>query len=136
MYHQMFTVIADYIKAQHKAVSCVRVNHNKFEIGFQEQKLTVRYDPSEYIFFDALHGSVAGYFSFSRSADGIFSLVLKNRQPMECGGRSRSPRQSNDDDIRHSRSRLRNVFRATLTPGNTRFLASLCSPIFRRRSFF
>jgi len=79
----MFEAVANYIRAEHKEVSCLQINDNKFEIGYQAQKLTVRYDPSQYVFFDALYGSPAGYFSFDRSAEGIFSLVLKNRQPMD-----------------------------------------------------
>jgi hypothetical protein len=83
MQHQMFEALGRYIMAEHKEVSCLQINDNKFEIGYQGQKLTVRYDPSQYIFFDALYGSPAGYFSFDRSADGVFSLVLKNKHRMD-----------------------------------------------------
>jgi hypothetical protein len=83
MQHQMFVALENYIGAEHKEVTCVHVNDNKFEIGYQGQKFAVRYDPSQYIFFEGLYGDRAGYFSFDRSADGVFSLVLKNRQSMD-----------------------------------------------------
>jgi len=79
----MFVALENYIGAKHKEVTCVHVNENKFEIRYQGQKVIVRYDPSQYIFFDGLYGNPAGYFSFDRSSDGIFSLVLKIRQPMD-----------------------------------------------------
>jgi hypothetical protein len=83
MQHQIFVAIENYIGAEHRKVTCVHVNDSKFEIHYQGQKIIVYYDPSQYIFFEGLYGNPAGYFSFDRSPDGIFSLVLKNRQPMD-----------------------------------------------------
>jgi hypothetical protein len=83
MQHQMFKALEDYIAAEHKEVTCVHVNDNRFEIHHSDQKVTVRYDPSQYIVFVGLYGNPAGYFSFDPSPEGEFSLVLKNRQPMD-----------------------------------------------------
>jgi hypothetical protein len=79
----MFAALESYIEANHKQVACVHLSDNKFELHYLEQKVIVRYDPSQYIFFDGLHGNPAGFFSFDRSPDGKFSLLLKNGQRMD-----------------------------------------------------